>query len=245
MPSPWAPGPDPAQHAIRARGNVLRNHFPIGREAAVGDHHGLGGDALAGAVTDGIDADASAVLDGQRFDPDATHHGAATFREILLQPLHEQVGATILPIQPCDRPPRRRQHFLSRLIVLQRALYERRALLRQPIDSTLAVSCERAGHRRMRVCAVALHDGAESPIRLRHDRQSHDIADAGRKPRAARITLFAARFENCRRQSRLHGAARGDQPGKTAADGDDVKLHWRSPYFEISTALKIANRQRP
>ena len=69
---------DPAQHAIRARRDVLRNHISIGRETAVGDHHGLGGDALARAVAHDIDADAGAVLDGQRFDPDA-NHGAATF----------------------------------------------------------------------------------------------------------------------------------------------------------------------
>ena len=98
------------------------------------------------------------------------------------------------------------------------------AFPREPVDDALAVIGKGAGDGGMRVAAAAVHDGAEQTVGLGQDRKTHDVADAGRVARAARIVVFETRFEDRRGQAQFGGTARRHKSGESTADGNDVKL---------------------
>src|SRR5215475_3201083 len=124
---------DAREHAIGARGYVLRHHLRIGREATVGNDDRFRFDSYA-----------RTVLDHKLDHLGAAHQLAASLHEIVFELPHDDVAATAFPVETGDEPARRRQHLLAGLVLLQCARDEARALIREPVNGALAVVHHRA-----------------------------------------------------------------------------------------------------
>ena len=212
--------PDANQHAIGARGDICRDHRPIGGEPAIGDDHRLGIEPLAPRPN----ADASALLDDQRLGARAAKNLAAASSQRLLETLHQQIGAAPIPVEPATIEPARRRHHV--LALRQRAAQlEARSRLHQPIMRAPGIPRDGMGKLGLRRSAGAVENGGRQNLGRVHQRDAHHAENAGRPARAAGIAVLAPRLEHRRLEAQLAGAAGRHQPGKAAADGYDVELH--------------------
>src|SRR6185437_16317815 len=107
---------------------------------------------------------------------------------------HQHIAAAAFPIEPGLQPPRRRQHLLPGLILLQAALNEACAERAEPLDGALGVVGDGAGEARLGVAAAAREDGVVERVGWGENRPAHDVDDAGRPTRAAWVAVFARPF---------------------------------------------------
>src|SRR5215510_11313540 len=149
---------DAREHAIGARGYVLRHHLRIGREATVGNDDRFRFDSYARTVLLSDDSPAGAVLDHKLDHLGAAHQLAASLHEIVFELPHDDVAATAFPVETRDQPARGRQHLLARLVLLQRTRNEAGPLSRQPVDGALAIVRDRARQIGLGGAAAAAQD---------------------------------------------------------------------------------------
>jgi hypothetical protein len=98
------------------------------------------------------------------------------------------------------------------------------ALRRQPIDRAGAILSDRRGEFGLGFASGGARDRGDQFLRSQLYVVVGDMKNAAGPARAAQVALIGSLFDNRGAQPQFGAAQRADQPGKAAADRDQIEL---------------------
>jgi hypothetical protein len=223
------------QHAVGTRADMLAEQLVVRGEAAIGDDDRVGEDREIAITGPRVDADHAAAFEPQRRGPGAEQHAALALLQALTELVDHAIGPASAPVLAGKRSAWRRQR--KAVPVDRAALGKGRTLARQPIDRAAGIVGDRSSEVRVGLTAGLPVDGGQQLVATELHVVVGDMKDAAGPARTAQIVVVGAGFDDRGAQAQLGAAQRRAQPGKSAADRDEVEMQ-RFSHASMVTAGK-------